>query len=58
MLKAHSRFLIESDATLFKVDYSLNGELKREFVYRYDLVDRMDYLETASAKILNLRKEE
>jgi len=58
MLKSYSNLLSNSSANLFKVDYNLQGENRQEFVYRYDLVDRMEYLESCRALINSLREEE
>jgi len=58
MLKGYSAMLATSSANLFKVDYTLRGESKQEFVYRYDLVDRMEDLERQKASINSLREEE
>lgn len=58
MLKGCSAMLATSCANLFRVDYTLRGESKQEFVYRYDLVDRMEDLERQKASINSLREEE
>ena len=58
MLKSYSNLLSNSSANLFKVDYNLQGENRQAFVYRYDLVDRMEYLESRRAFINSLREEE
>ncbi|HOR22836.1 MAG TPA: hypothetical protein PLY43_08950 [Ruminococcus sp.] len=58
MLKGWSAMLATSRANLFKVDYNLCGESKQEFVYRYDLMDRIEDLEKQKASINSLREEE
>jgi len=58
MISLGSKMISSSNANLFMVEFALKGTTKKEFIYRYDLVDRLGILDTENAKILNIREED
>ncbi len=58
MITNASRVISRSDANLFRLDFNLKGTQKREFVYRYDLVDRVMDLNAQNARAITIREED
>lgn len=58
MITLVSKTISSSNANLFMIEFALKGNVKREFVYRYDLVDRLGALGLENAKVLSIREED
>jgi len=58
MISLGSKMISSSDANLFMVESALGGATKREFIYRGDLVDKLELLRAQRANILSIREED